>query len=118
MKKINVVSFIAVIASFVGLVLLSVTGMKVHIAISIIALAIMVVCTILDKKNWKKPALEIVYRLAYLITLITGIVMIKAQIAGALSIIHKITAAAFVILFVVNFVLTGKQTKADTQEKN
>lgn len=109
MKKLNVISFVAIVLSIIGLVLLKVTGMTGHIVISVAALAIMVVCAILDRKNWKLPALEIAYRLAYLIALITGIVMLQARIFGAVSLAHKIAAGVFAALYVANFFLTAKK---------
>ena len=109
MKKLNIISFIAVIVSLIGLALLRLTGMPAHIVISVIALAVMVICAIADRKNWKNPALEIVYRAFYLITLITGIVMVAAAISSAIGIVHKIAAAAFAVLFIVNFFLPKKK---------
>lgn len=109
MKKLNIISFIAILLSFIGLALLKVTGMTGHIVISIIALIIMVICAILGKKTWKKPALEIVYRLFYLIALITGIVMVAGGVVGAVSVVHKIAAVLFIILFIVNFVVSKKE---------
>lgn len=103
MKKLNTISFIAILASFVGLVLLSVTGLKAHIAISVIALLVMLVCTVKGKKYWKKPALEVLYRVAYLITLITGIVMVANHVTGAASIAHKVFAVVFILIYVINF---------------
>lgn len=109
MKKLNLISFIAILLSIVGLAMLKVTGMTGHIVISIVALAIMVVCAVKGRKSWKLPALEIAYRAAYLVALITGIVMIKANVFGAVSVAHKIAAALFAVLYVVNFILTAKK---------
>lgn len=109
MKKLNLISFVAIVLSIIGLVLLKVTGMTGHIVISVAALAIMVACAILDRKNWKLPALEIAYRAAYLVALITGIVMIQAHIFGAVSIAHKAAAAVFAVLYIANFFLTIKK---------
>ena len=52
----------------------------------------------------KKPALEIAYRAFYFVTLITGVVMIAAQITGAGAIVHKDACAVFAVLFIVNFI--------------
>ena len=106
MKKFNIISFIAIILSFIGLALLKLTGMPIHIVISVMALVIMIICAVLDKKNWKISALEILYRVAYLITLITGILMIVLKLLGAVSIAHKVFAVIFVILFIVNFIFS------------
>ena len=104
MKKLKLISFVAIILAIIGLALLKVTGMTGHIVISVIALLIMVVCAVLEKKNWKKPALEIIYRLAYLIALITGIVMVASELSGAVSIVHKVAAGAFAALYIVSIV--------------
>ena len=108
MKKFDIISFVAIIVAFIGLVLLKVTGMTGHIVISLIALAVMVACTVAGKKNWKKPGLEIGYRALYLIALVTGIVMVAANLAGAISIVHKVAAGAFVIAYIANFVVSKK----------
>ena len=104
MKKLNLVSFIAILAAFLGLVLLRVTGMTGHIVISLVALAIMLYCTFATKKNWKVPGLEIGYRGLYFIALATGFVMVIAKIGGVISIVHKVAAALFLVAYVVNFV--------------
>ena len=104
MKKLDIISFIAIIVATVGLVLLDLTGLPGHIAIAVIALIIMIVCAVRGKKDWKKPALEIAYRVFYFITLITGVVMIATQITGAVAIVHKAACAVFAVLFIVNFI--------------
>ncbi len=105
MKKMNLISFIAIVLAIVGLALLRVTGMTVHIIISLLALAVMVFCAVKGKKYWKKPALEIGYRAAFLVALLTGIVMLAAHLSDAVSIIHKIFAAVFAVLYLINFVV-------------
>lgn len=111
MKKLDIISFFAIVIAIIGLVLLKITGMTGHIVISIIALLIMVVCTILGRKDWKVPILEILYRLFYLVALITGIVMIQAHIFGPVSIIHKASAAIFAAIYIINFILKIKASK-------
>lgn len=108
MKKLNLISFIAIVLSFVGLVLLRVTGMTGHIIISLVALAIMVACTVTGKNNRKKPALEIGYRALYFIALVTGFVMVIAKVVGTIAIVHKAAAILFVIAYIVNFVISSK----------
>ena len=49
--------------------MLRVTGLTGHIVISVIALAIMVACVVLGRKDWKNPPLEIAYRAFYLVAL-------------------------------------------------
>lgn len=109
MKKSNVICFAAMILACVGLALLRVTGMPGHIGISVVATIVLIIFTVLGKKDWKIPALEIVCRLAFLIAMVTGIVMIAMQIVGPISIVHKITAALFAVLLIVNFVLNIKK---------
>ena len=109
MKRVNIISFIAILLSFVGLCLLRFTGMTAHIIISVIALAVMIICTVADRKNWKIPALEIAYRAAYFITLISGVVMVTASVPAFVGIVHKIIAAVFVILYIVTFAVSKKR---------
>ena len=59
------------------LCLLRVTGMTGHIAISVIGIVALAVYTVLTKKEWKIPALEIIMRAFYGIALITGIVIMN-----------------------------------------
>ena len=87
----------------VALCLLKVTGMPVHIAISAVGLVALVVYTIVTKKEWKIPALEIIMRVLYGIALITGIVL-KIKYAFWLGIIHKISALLFIVALIVLFV--------------
>ena len=83
------------------LCLLQFTGMPVHIAISVVGLALLVVYAVLTKKEWKIPALEILMRVFYGIALITGIVIMNVSGLAALALIHKICAALFMALLVV-----------------
>ena len=86
------------------LFLLRTTGMMAHITISAIGVLVLVVYAILTKKEWKIPALEIIMRAFYGIALITGIVIMNVRGIGALSIIHKASAALFMVLIVVLFI--------------
>ena len=86
------------------LFLLRATGMTAHIAISVIGIVVMIAYTVLTKKDWKIPALEIVMRACYGIALITGIVIMNVRGIAALAIVHKICAALFLVLLVVLFV--------------
>ena len=85
----------------IALFLLRFTGMPVHIAISIVGVLVLVGYTILTEQDWKIPALEIIMRAFYGIALITGIVMMNVQGFLVLSIVHKATAALFLVLIVV-----------------
>ena len=86
------------------LFLLRYTGMVAHIAISVVGILVLAAYTVLTKKNWKLPALEMVMRACYGIALISGIVIRNVRGIAALSIVHKATAGLFVLLLVVLFV--------------
>ena len=96
---------VAPIVLLIGILLfmLRTTGMTAHIILSVIGILALIAYTILTKKNWKIPALEIVMRAFYGIALITGIVMMKVHGVAALGIVHKAGAALFVILLVALF---------------
>ena len=85
------------------LFLLKATGMTAHIAVSVVGVAILVAYTILTKKDWKIPALEISMRTSYGLALISGIIL-KIKYIAVLGIIHKIFAVLFVVLLIVLFV--------------
>ena len=76
------------------------TGMTAHIAISVIGVLVLIAYTVLTKKNWKIPALEIIMRAFYGIALITGIVIMNVHGIVALSIIHKVSGVLFVALII------------------
>lgn len=95
------------------LFLLRATGMTAHIAISVTGILVLVAYTVFTKKDWKVPALEVIMRVFYGLALITGIVIMNVHGIVALAIIHKASAALFVVLLVVLFVLklvTAKRT--------
>lgn len=95
------------------LFLLRTTGMTAHIAISVTGILVLVAYTVFTKKDWKVPALEVIMRVFYGLALITGIVIMNVHGIVALAIIHKASAALFVVLLVVLFVLklvTAKRT--------
>ena len=83
------------------LFLLRATGMRAHIAISVIGVLVLIAYTVLTKKDWKIPALEIVMRAFYGVALITGIVIMNVHGIAALSIIHKASAVLFMALIIV-----------------
>ena len=76
------------------------TGTPAHIAISVVGLALLIVYTVLTKKTWKIPALEIVMRVFYGIALITGIVIMNVTGIAPLALTHKISAVLFMALMV------------------
>ena len=85
----------------VALFLLRFTGMSVHIVISVIGALVLVAYTVLTKKEWKIPALEIIMRAFYGIALISGVVVMNVSGIIALSIIHKVSAVLFMALIIV-----------------
>ena len=95
---------ISMIAVSALLFLLRMTGLVVHIAVSVAGLAIMIPITIKTLKEWKIPALEVIMRLAYLVAIITGGVLMKVHGVAALGIVHRIAAAAFVVLLLVLYI--------------
>ena len=92
--------------------LLKVTGMPIHIALSVAGVIVLIIYTVLTKKDWKIPALEIGMRASYAVALITGIVL-KIHFVVALGIVHKIFAALFVVALSALFIqkLIAKKSK-------
>ena len=83
------------------LFLLRTTGMTAHIAISVIGILVLIAYTVLTKKEWKIPALEIIIRAFYGIALVTGIVIMNVHGIVALAVIHKVSAVLFMALMIV-----------------
>lgn len=95
------------------LFLLSATGMTAHMAISVIGVFVLITYTVLTKKNWKIPALEIIMRACYGIALITGIVIKNVDGIAALSVIHKASAVLFMVLMIVLLTFKAVTNKKD-----
>lgn len=95
---------ISMIAVSALLFLLRMTGLTVHIAVSVLGLAIMIPITVMTRKEWKIPALEVIMRVMYLVAIVTGGVLMKVHGVAALGIVHKIAAAAFVVLLMVLYI--------------
>ena len=100
MKK-KVLFLIPMVIVAVLLFMLRVTSMKVHIAVSVIGLLLLIAYTIATKKEWKCVALEILHRVWYGIALITGVLLMNVHGVVAISIIHKISAVLFLIFLVI-----------------
>ena len=83
------------------LFLLRATGMTAHIVISVIGVLALIAYTVLTKKEWKIPALEILMRAFYGVALITGIVIMNVHGIVALAVIHKVSAVLFIALIIV-----------------
>ena len=86
------------------LFLLRATGMTAHIVISVIGVLALIAYTVLTKKEWKIPALEILMRAFYGVALITGIVIMNVHGIVALAVIHKVSAVLFMALIIVSLV--------------
>ena len=84
-----------------ALFLLRYTGMPVHIAISLVGALVLVAYTVLTKKEWKLPALEIIMRAFYGIALISGVVVMNVHGIAAIAIIHKVSAVLFMAMIIV-----------------
>ena len=83
------------------LFLLRATGMTAHIVISVIGVLALIAYTVLTKKEWKIPALEILMRAFYGVALSTGIVIMNVHGIVALAVIHKVSAVLFMALIIV-----------------
>jgi hypothetical protein len=97
MKK-KLLFLIPMIIAMVLLFMLRATGMKAHIAVSVIGLVLLIAYTVATKKEWKKPALEILQRVCYGIALVTGVVLMNVHGIAVVSIIHKVSAVLFAVL--------------------
>ena len=93
------------------LFMLRATGMTAHIVISVIGVLALIAYTVLTKKEWKIPALEILMRAFYGVALITGIVIMNVHGIVALALIHKVSAVLFLALLVVLLVSKAVSNK-------
>ena len=78
-----------------ALFLFRLTGEPAHIAISVVGVIVLAVYTVLTRKEWKIPALEIVTRAFYGIALISGVVVMNLREVLAVGIVHKASAVLF-----------------------
>ena len=88
----------------VALFLLRVTGLPVHIALSVVGIAVLAIYAVLTKKDWKLPALEIGFRACYGVALISGVLLMKIHGVLFLSILHKACAALFVVALAASLI--------------
>ena len=88
-----------------ALCLLKFTGMTAHIAVSVVGVVALIAYTVLTKKEWKIPALEIIMRAFYGLALITGIVIMNVKGIEPLVIAHKIFDILFMVSLVALFAL-------------
>ena len=88
----------------IALFLLRCTGMDAHIAISVVGIVVLAAYTVLTRKEWKIPVLEIIMRAMYGIALLSGLAMMNGFGGQVASIVHKASAALFVVGLVFLFV--------------
>ena len=105
--------FFAPLLLILGIVLflLKATGITAHIVVASLGVLVLMAYTALTRKEWKLPALEAVFRVFYAIAMVTGVVLMNVENVAALAIAHKVSAALFVALLVILFVikLVGKK---------
>ena len=93
--------FAPILALIAGaLFFLKYTGMTAHIVISVVGVVALAAYTVLTKKEWKIPALEIGTRAFYGIALITGIIIKIKHGIKVLSVIHKVSAILFLVAII------------------
>ena len=100
MKK-NLLFVIPMIIVAALLFMLRATGMSVHIAVSVIGLLLLIAYTVLTKKDWKYPVLEILQRVCYGVALITGVVLMNVHDVTIITVIHRLGAVLFAVLLIV-----------------
>lgn len=100
MKK-DLIFSTAMLAIGALLFLYDLIGAPAHIAISMVGIFVLAVYTAATRKSWKIPVLELCMRAFYGIALISGIVIMNIEGIVALKIVHKASAALFVVLLVV-----------------
>ena len=87
------------------------TGLTAHIVMSVLGLVALVAYAVLTKKEWKKPAFEVIMRVFYGIALITGIVVMNIQGIAAIGIVHKASAVLFLVLLIILLVIKASENK-------
>ena len=100
---------ISMLAVSALLVLLRMTGLTAHIIVSVVGLAIMIPISVATRKEWNTPALEIIMRVMYFVAIVTGGALMKVHGVAALGIVHKIGAAAFMILLLALYLPKWKK---------
>ena len=105
----NHVFLISMLLVSVLLFLLRLTGLIPHIIVSVIGLVIMIPLTIKTKSDWKIPALEIIMRAMYFVAIVSGGMLMKLHGIAALGIVHKISAAIFLLLLLVLYITKWKK---------
>ena len=116
-KDLLFVPILFLLCSILGV--LDVTGMTVHIILAVVGVAVLIVYTILTKKDWKIPALEIIMRVLYGLALISGIVL-NVQYVFFLGWVHKLLSVFFsvalLVLFIHKIVANNKKENKDEEK--
>lgn len=99
MKK-NLMFSVPMLVVAVLLFMLRTTGIKVHIAVSVVGIALLIAYTLVTKKEWKNSVLEILQRLFYAIAVVTGILVMNVHGIELISSVHKLSAVLFVVLLI------------------
>ena len=99
MKKDSIFTTILCLVG-VALCLLKWTGITAHIVVSVVGVLTLVAYTVLTRKEWKIPALEIALRAFYGIALITGIIVMNVSGVLVLAIIHKLASLLYLVALV------------------
>lgn len=84
-----------------ALFLLRATGMTAHIAVSIVGVLVLAAYTVLSRRDWRFPALEIAMRACYGDALVTGIIMMRVHGIISLAVLHRAGAVLFLALLVI-----------------
>ena len=108
MKK-NCLFLIAMVVVSLLLFLLRMTGLTVHMIVSILGLAVMIPFTLKTKSTWSKTPLEILMRVMYLVAIVTGGALMKVHGLALLGVVHKIGAVLFLVLLLVLYVPKCKE---------
>ena len=108
MKK-NCLFLIAMVVVSLLLFLLRMTGLTVHMIVSILGLAVMIPFTLKTKSTWSKTPLEILMRVMYLVAIVTGGALMKVHGLALLGVVHKIGAVLFLVLLLVLYIPKCKE---------
>ena len=100
----NRILLISMVLVSVLLFMLRMTGLTAHIIVSVAGLAIMIPLTLATRKEWKILALEVIMRVMYFVAIVTGGILMKVHGVAALGMVHKISAALFVVLLLVLYI--------------
>ena len=105
----NRIFLIAMIVVSALLAVLRMTGLTAHIVVSVLGLAVMIPISIATRKEWRIPALEVIMRVMYFVAIVSGGALMKIHGVSAISIVHKIGAAVFMILLLVLYLPKWKE---------